>query len=580
MLHANRLFSAALVALVLVSALAPGAAEGKELEPASPIAAAALTHLRGPIGCEGCKLVLELAKKVLNGSITEDAALDIARTYCEVHGGGLGYSCKGSWQCKDVCGGAVEEFGTVIFQVAKDLTGSPSEECLRLGYCKSVEAANLASRRTRELPSRSNSAFMPTGAPVVRVMQITDVHHDPEYTVGLTNDCGEPVCCRPPDGPAASSADTAGFFGDYNCDVPWSVLEVLAATVTQLNPDVLFLTGDDPPHNVWRQSEEFNVNVTMNVSKLLASCVVGKPVYPTLGNHNGFPVNQFQNDPAQDVGWLYGPLSSLFSNLGWLDDDAAASFATAGFYSAPLPAIKNGRVVVFNSNLQSPDNFWLWLDEGDIGGMLAWLDTTLNASVAASESVYILMHHPPRDLRDSQAPAFTNILRKYSSCLRAMFFGHHHSDYFQLVFSDDFFDAEPVVTAFVPSSVSIQGGTNPSFRIYDIDSESGYILDFHEYRMDLVKQGLVHNTSPTAKASFDLVYSMRSAYNMTDLSPYEFNRLAVRMESDDALLRQYIINLNSGNSDGSCDADCKSGEICNVLSFTPQLYDKCRQQPI
>ena len=36
------------------------------------------------------------------------------------------------------------------------------------------------------------------GNPVTGVLHITDIHYDPLYTPGLTHDCGEPLCCRPP----------------------------------------------------------------------------------------------------------------------------------------------------------------------------------------------------------------------------------------------------------------------------------------------------------------------------------------------------------------------------------------------
>ena len=36
------------------------------------------------------------------------------------------------------------------------------------------------------------------GSPTNRILFLTDMHWDPSYTPGLTNDCGEPLCCRPP----------------------------------------------------------------------------------------------------------------------------------------------------------------------------------------------------------------------------------------------------------------------------------------------------------------------------------------------------------------------------------------------
>lgn len=39
------------------------------------------------------------------------------------------------------------------------------------------------------------------GSPVTRILHLSDFHWDPAYTPGLTNDCGEPLCCRVPNPP-------------------------------------------------------------------------------------------------------------------------------------------------------------------------------------------------------------------------------------------------------------------------------------------------------------------------------------------------------------------------------------------
>ena len=31
-----------------------------------------------------------------------------------------------------------------------------------------------------------------------RILHLSDFHYDSAYTPGLSNDCGEPLCCRPP----------------------------------------------------------------------------------------------------------------------------------------------------------------------------------------------------------------------------------------------------------------------------------------------------------------------------------------------------------------------------------------------
>ncbi len=42
------------------------------------------------------------------------------------------------------------------------------------------------------------SSHMQDSAPKSRILHLSDLHIDMDYTPGLTNDCGEPLCCRPP----------------------------------------------------------------------------------------------------------------------------------------------------------------------------------------------------------------------------------------------------------------------------------------------------------------------------------------------------------------------------------------------
>ena len=37
------------------------------------------------------------------------------------------------------------------------------------------------------------------------MLHITDIHLDPDYSVGSNAECGEPLCCRDDDGPPGKS---------------------------------------------------------------------------------------------------------------------------------------------------------------------------------------------------------------------------------------------------------------------------------------------------------------------------------------------------------------------------------------
>ena len=95
-----------------------------------------------------------------------------------------------------------------------------------------------------------------------RILHLSDLHVDLAYTPGLSNDCGEPLCCRPPNKPgtatstvatdtmftliiilmSGNSSTAAGYWGDYNCDLPLHTLidlmEHLASVKDQVHHHV------------------------------------------------------------------------------------------------------------------------------------------------------------------------------------------------------------------------------------------------------------------------------------------------------------------------------------------------------
>ena len=73
---------------------------------------------------------------------------------------------------------------------------------------------------------------MPTkpGSPVIRILQLADIHIDFEYQPGAIAECAQPLCCRNistlrNDVIEFEESIYAGFWGDYrSCDIPlWTV---------------------------------------------------------------------------------------------------------------------------------------------------------------------------------------------------------------------------------------------------------------------------------------------------------------------------------------------------------------------
>ena len=127
--------------------------------------------------------------------------------------------------------------------------------------------------------------------PLIKILHLSDIHIDLEYTVGLNAECGAPLCCRPPNN---TTRLVAGYWGDEGCDLPLatanSLFEYLADHKDEF--DWIYWTGDLPAHNVWSQTRSDQLQMLHLLTLQLTKYLGDKQVYPTLGNHESSPVNR------------------------------------------------------------------------------------------------------------------------------------------------------------------------------------------------------------------------------------------------------------------------------------------------
>ena len=68
-------------------------------------------------------------------------------------------------------------------------------------------------------------------------------------------------------------------------------LTVISISIIQF--DWIYLTGDLPAHNVWNQTREDQLYILEVITHLLKMYLPDKVVYPALGKHEGAPVNRY-----------------------------------------------------------------------------------------------------------------------------------------------------------------------------------------------------------------------------------------------------------------------------------------------
>lgn len=128
-----------------------------------------------------------------------------------------------------------------------------------------------------------------------KILQLTDIHYDPEYAPGSLADCLEPMCCQ-----RSSASGTievskqAGYWGDYrDCDTPLHLIENAFEHIRETHEkiDYIYQTGDIVSHIYWATTKNGNKDVLSKLNQLIAEKFDGIPVYPNVGNHESHPSN-------------------------------------------------------------------------------------------------------------------------------------------------------------------------------------------------------------------------------------------------------------------------------------------------
>ena len=122
-------------------------------------------------------------------------------------------------------------------------------------------------------------------AAVLRVLQLADIHVDLTYSPGTILDCGLPCCCLAGTSMAGEGEVGAGYWGEYQCDVPLQTAQAMMEDIARAHPDLDYIiyTGDSPAHDVWKQSKDRNLENELTVLDLIETHFPSVPVY--LGNN-------------------------------------------------------------------------------------------------------------------------------------------------------------------------------------------------------------------------------------------------------------------------------------------------------
>lgn len=310
-----------------------------------------------------------------------------------------------------------------------------------------------------------------------------------------------------------------------------------------------------------------------------------KLVYGTAGNHEANPANIFypNSQDSNKTQWVYDALHENWEH--WIGDKAAEDVKSIGAYSTKYPN-GNLRVISLNTNMYYRYNFVLFQKqlERDPNNQIAWLAKELDAAEKANENVYIIGHMPlgEHDAMTDQSNYFDQVVKRYSTTIRAMFFGHTHVDHFEVSYSDyskrD--ESHAMAISYICPSLTPTSGM-PSFRVYDVDPDTFAVLDATTYMADMDDKDF-----QTKGPKWKKYYSAKEVYggalsppvtdSKAELTPAFWHKVTEAFEKNQTLFDSYMSRKSrgwKGPDEKKCDDDCKKAEICQLRAGRAQ--DNC-----
>jgi sphingomyelin phosphodiesterase len=520
--------------------------------------------------CSMCHESIKAFDFVADSAFVRDAIYTIGVPICSIF---IDYN---------VCSGSVREMSKLVIHQAVSGVLTPEYSCARLmGFCNSPKYRTLDSQDyiDRVLADKpeliKDNDFVnqqykkinedPNPRKTVKVLHITDVHLDFDYTPGMNANCKEPLCCREINGPAPTPEDAAGPFGNYNCDLPPVVAEMMVKYIKDMEkgPDLVFWTGDNIAHDIWNQTAHKNSDYTIQITKWIKQHWGDIPVFATPGNHEYFPVNVMNFDGHSE---LLEDVAEIWKD--WMDDEAYELFKQYGFYTMPLNGINNTwdgyRVMVLNTEVCNNMNWYLFSQLSDPYQHLEWIEEQLKKAEENGEKYYILAHVFPggTDCLNEWSERYRAIVERYQHVILHHLVGHAHKEFFNVI--TDTTNSSAIGMLHGPGGVTTFTSDNPTFRIYDIDYETGYPVKSHKYYFNIT-------AANEGNPEWKYLLEHTDFYGLEDLSPQSYKDLTKRFLTDPNTATKYYQSRYSRYNDldvKTCKtAACMKTQYCTTTNF-------------
>ncbi|CRL00115.1 CLUMA_CG013396, isoform A [Clunio marinus] len=488
---------------------------------------------------------------------------------------------------------------------------------------------------------------------------ITDLHFDSAYSTkgDIVRSCWHTEHHQ-------STSRAPGYYGDYLCDSPWTLLETASQAMREKqgdNVEFVLWTGDGLSHSARRSSESHRLELLRNITELLGRTFPSQFVFPVLGHED------VQNNDYKDYKNFLVSLGNIWRQ--WLPLEALQTFEKGGYYTIEQTKSRL-RIVVLNTNFmrhdfkysqshlsavrQRPDGSVLGQQQynmgyhrkhyhhdndehntnnnfnrynkdryygshsnsdearlnlqngaGENGAIVSalsvshesekqweWLEDVLAKSNRNKETVYIVGHMPPgSDERqigiipnghttysEKNNLRYLRLIRKYSSIIQGQFFGHLHSDSFRIVYNDM---GKPVSWIMIAPSITprkmLGGSNNPAMRLYKFETDTGQVLDYTQYYLDLESANSRKDGAPAWQSEYNLTTYYHGLGEISrEISAVSLHNLADRFTNPEDILFSKYYRANSVRFPTQpCEGVCSLNHYCAITRIDYREYRQC-----
>ncbi|XP_043467643.1 sphingomyelin phosphodiesterase isoform X2 [Leptopilina heterotoma] len=521
------------------------------------------TSVMSKVSCSACKVGAGLLQHYIKSGKSDNEILQHIYQFCTYF----------KIQSPRVCSGVTDLFGGEVIYVLKQIDLGPAQICSFVIGDACEDTYNPQHEWEVAFPPVNKPPIQPPippkeGAPTFKVLHISDTHYDPYYMEGSNAECNEPLCCRYTNGRPLTASAAAGRWGDYRkCDTPKRTVDHMLNHIATTHTDIDYIlwTGDLPPHDVWNQTREENLNILRDTVQQMIEHFPKIPIFPALGNHESAPVNSFPPQFITDndsISWLYDELDIQWKK--WLPSAVSRTVRMGAYYSV---LVRPGfRILSINTNYCNNKNWWLLINSTDPVNELQWLIYELQTAEMSGEKVHIIGHIPPghADCLKIWSRNYYHIINRYESTITAQFFGHTHFDEFE-VFYDTTDLGRALSIAYVGPSVSPYYDLNPGYRIYYVDGDHAkttrMVVDHESWVMNL-KEANLYDYPFWYKS-----YSARQAYQMSSLLPKDWDSLIDKMSSEPMTFDLYYKHYYKDSPvRPACNDECRKRLLCDLRS--------------